>query len=165
MLVRAENFLLAGDASTAAYPAAPDYFIDDDGRRSAPHEDTINRITHAGSVAGAPSGLSDPVTDPFTGEVIDCGEADVDCYGPGLGTTRSQMASFLVRLMGDNVEQGHIDPLPEEPSPPLTTSTTVPGGSGGGGGSTNTASSTTTTASTKPTQIGRAHLCTSAPNA
>src|SRR3546814_6993074 len=74
MLVRAENFLLAGDASTAAYPAAPDYFIDDDGRRSAPHEDNINRITHAGIVAGAPSGLSDPVTDPFTGEVIDRSE-------------------------------------------------------------------------------------------
>src|SRR3546814_19321893 len=87
MLVLAENFRLAGDASTAAYPAAPDYFIDDDGRRSAPHEDNINRITHAGIVAGAPSGLSDPVTDPFTGAVIDCGEADVDCYGPGLGAT------------------------------------------------------------------------------
>src|SRR3546814_14658383 len=61
------------------------------------------------------------------------------------------MASFLVRLSGDNVEQCHIDPLPEEPSPPLTTSTTVPGGSGGGGGSTTTASSTTTTASTTTT--------------
>src|SRR3546814_2227628 len=73
------------------------------------------------------------------------------CYGPGLVTTRSQVASFLVRLLGDNVEQGHIDPLPEEPSPPLTTSTTVPGGSGGGGGSTTTASSTTTTASTTTT--------------
>src|SRR3546814_4732065 len=61
------------------------------------------------------------------------------------------MASFLFRLMGDNVEQCHIDPRPEEPSPPLTTSTTVPGGSGGGGGSTTTASSTTTTASTTTT--------------
>src|SRR3546814_15941394 len=101
--------------------------------------------------AGGPVGRWDPCTVPFRGGVIDCGEADVDCYGPGLGTTRSQMASFLVRLMGDNVEQGHIDPLPEEPSPPLTTSTTVPGGSGGGGGSTTTASSTTTTASTTTT--------------
>src|SRR3546814_18311576 len=101
--------------------------------------------------AGGPVGRWDPCTVPFRGGVIDCGEADVDCYGPGLGTTRSQRASFLVRMMGDNVEQGHIDPLPEEPSPPLTTSTTVPGGSGGGGGSTTTASSTTTTASTTTT--------------
>src|SRR3546814_13557010 len=121
MLVRAENFLLAGDASTAAYPAAPDYFIDDDGRRSAPHEDNINRITHAGIVAGAPSGLSHPVTDPFTGEVIDCGEAGVDCYAPGLGSARSQMASFLVRLRGAHVPQGPIAPLPEAPNAPPAT--------------------------------------------
>src|SRR3546814_1380452 len=95
--------------------------------------------------------ISDWSSDVCSSDLIDCGEADVDCYGPGLGTTRSQMASFLVRLMGDNVEQGNIDPLPEEPSPPLTTSTTVPGGSGGGGGSTTTASSPTTTASTTTT--------------
>src|SRR3546814_949413 len=61
-------------------------------------------------------------------------------------TTRSQVGSFLVRVLGDNVEKGHSDPLPEPVGPPLTTSTTV--GSGGGGGSattSTTASSTTTT--------------------
>src|SRR3546814_6725351 len=55
------------------------------------------------------------------------------------------MASFLVRLLGDNVEQGHIDPLPEPVSPPLTTSTTVAGGGGGGPATSTTTSSTTTT--------------------
>src|SRR3546814_13522471 len=58
------------------------------------------------------------------------------------------MASFLVRLLGDNVEQGHIDPLPEPVSPPLTTSTTV--GSGGGGGSATTSTTTSSTTTTVP---------------
>src|SRR3546814_6231924 len=92
--------------------------------------------------------ISDWSSDVCSSDLIDCGEADVDCYGPGLGTTRSQMASFLVRLLGDNVEQGHIDPLPEPVSPPLTTSTTV--GSGGGGGSATTSTPPSSTTPTVP---------------
>src|SRR3546814_13001234 len=66
LLVRAENFLLAGDAAVQAYPDAPHYFVADDGRRSAPPQDNINRHTPHGTVARAPSALGAPAATPLT---------------------------------------------------------------------------------------------------
>ena len=61
------------------------------GGRPNPHFDNIQRLAQAGIAVGAPAGLPR------------------SCYGPGLGVTRAQMATFLnraQRFLGVEITEG-----------------------------------------------------------
>lgn len=89
-----------GDVDRLGFHTADDFFVDDE---SNPHEDGINGIASVGITKGEASRR----------------------FRPGALVTRAQMASFLVRYLGVNVDRGLLTsafPEPDDPADPETIS-------------------------------------------